>query len=94
VLYRYEIALERVLDLTDNDVRTQVGISPDILTGPDWMVCQELGSVLHTIGAQAVNSPSATGVGAILAVFAQQIGLDRLEPQFVEEWHSPGHLDR
>jgi hypothetical protein len=33
-------------------------------------------------------------VGAILAVFAQQIGLDRLEPQFVEEWHSPGHLDR
>ncbi|HEY1733864.1 MAG TPA: hypothetical protein VGG23_05405 [Acidimicrobiales bacterium] len=82
------------ISVPDDDVRAQIGISPDVLTGPDWTVCQELGSTLHALGAQAVNSPSVTGVGDILAVFAQQVGLGRLEPQFIEEWHSLSHLDR
>lgn len=93
VLYRYEIALDRVLDLTNGDVRAQVGLSMDLLTGPDWTACQELGAAAHALGARGINSPSATGVGDILAVFVQHIGLGRLEPQLVEEWHSLDRLD-
>jgi hypothetical protein len=69
-------------------LRTRVGLGLDILTEPDWATCQELGSALHALGAQAINSPSATGVGEILAVFVQQVGLGRLEPHLAEEWHS------
>ncbi len=39
-LYRYEIELDRVLDLTDGDVRAQVGLATDVLTGPDWTACR------------------------------------------------------
>jgi len=36
VLYRYEIELDRVLDLTDGEVRARVGLGADVLdrTGP------------------------------------------------------------
>ena len=88
VLYRYNIALDRVVDLADDEVRAQAGLGLDVLTGPDWTACQELGSTLHTLGAQGINSPSATGVGDVLAVFVQHIGLGRLEPELTEEWHS------
>ena len=92
-LYRYEVALDRVLDLTDDQVRVGVGLGPDVLTGPDWIACQELGLILHALGAQAINSPSATGVGEVLAVFVQQLGLGRLEPRLVEEWRSADHVN-
>jgi RES domain-containing protein len=92
-LYRYEIALDRVLDLTQDEVRAGVGLGSDVLTGPDWTACQELGLTLHALGAQAISSPSATGVGEVLAVFVQQIGLGRLEPQVAEEWGSVDQLD-
>ncbi|MDQ2724536.1 MAG: RES family NAD+ phosphorylase, partial [Actinomycetota bacterium] len=88
LLYRYEINLDRVLDLTNDEVSAQIGLSLDVLTGPDWTTCRELGSTLHALGAQGIKSPSATGVGEILVVFVQQIGLGRLEPHLAEEWHS------
>jgi RES domain-containing protein len=87
-LYHYQVALDRILDLTDCDLRAQVGVGLDVLTGPDWSACQELGSTAHALGAQGINSPSATGVGDVLAVFVQHIGLGRLEPELVEEWRS------
>lgn len=74
-------------------MRAQVGLGPDVLTGPDWIACQELGSTLHALGAQGVNSPSATGVADVLAVFVQHIGLGRLEPEPVEEWRSVDQVD-
>jgi RES domain-containing protein len=92
VLYRYEVSLDRVLDLTIDQVRAQVGLSLDVLTGPDWTTFQELGVTLHALDAQAINSRSATGVGEILAVFVQRIGLGHLEPHLVEEWHSLDQL--
>lgn len=94
MLYRYDVALDRVLDLTSHEIRANIGLGLDVLTGPDWTACQELGSILHALGAQAVNSPSATGVGEIVAVFVQQIGLGRLEPHLAEEWQSLDQIDR
>ncbi|MGH9109003.1 MAG: RES family NAD+ phosphorylase [Acidimicrobiales bacterium] len=93
MLYRYEINLDRVLDLTDDAVRAQVGLGLQALTGPDWSTCQELGSTLHALGTQGVSSPSATGVGDVLAVFVQRIGLGRLESHLAEEWHSLHQVD-
>ena len=93
LLYRYEIALDRVLDLSDVDVRAQVGLGLDVVIGPDWTACQELGTTVHALGAQGVSSPSATGVGAVLAVYVQHIGLGRLEPELVEEWDSLRQVD-
>jgi RES domain-containing protein len=87
-LFRYDVRLERVLDLTVDAVRRSVGVSTQALTGPDWAVCQELGVAAHALGVQAVRSPSATGVDDVLAVFAHNLALGRLEPHLVEEWRS------
>jgi len=91
-LYRYEIALDRVLDLTNDDVRASVGLGLDVLAGPDRTACQELGSTTHALGAQGICSPSATGVGDVLAVFVQHVGLGHLDPQLLEEWRSIGDI--
>lgn len=88
-LFRYDVRLERVLDLTDQSVRLNVGVSIEALTGLDWTVCQALGTAAHALGAQGVRSPSATGVDDVLAVFVQNLGLGTLEPQLVEEWRCP-----
>ena len=93
LLYRYEIELDRVLDLTVGEVCAQVGLGTDVLTGPDWTACQDLGVAAHALGANGINSPSATGVGDVLAVFVQHIGKGRLEPHLVEEWRSLDRLD-
>lgn len=87
-LYRYDILLDRVLDLTDVGVRGEVGLGLEVLTGPDWAACQDLGATAHALGVQAVLSPSAAGVDDVLAVFVQHIGLGTVEPTLVEEWHA------
>lgn len=87
-LYRYDIRLDRVLDLTDVGVRREVGLALEVLTGPDWRTCQELGSTAHAVGVQAVMSPSATSIDDVLAVFVQNIGLGTVEPTLAEEWHT------
>lgn len=92
MLYRYEIDLDRVLDLTNGEVRAEVGLGVDALTGPDWTACQELGVAAHSLGARGINSPSATGVDDVLAVFIQHVGLGHLEPHLVEEWRSTDQL--
>jgi RES domain-containing protein len=91
-LYRYEMALDQVLDLTSEEIRASVGIGLEVLTGGDWTTCQELGAVAHALGVTGINSPSATGVGDVLVVFLQNVGLGLLEPQLVEEWHSVDEL--
>jgi RES domain-containing protein len=88
MLYRYEIGLDRVLNLTDDEARLGIGVSLDVLTGPDWAACQELGSILHAFGVQGVSTPSATGVGHVIAIFVQHIGIGRVEPELAEEWSS------
>lgn len=87
-LFRYDIRLDGTLDLTAEDVRAAIGLGGDRLTGPDWTVWQELGMIARALGVQAVLAPSATGVGDVLVVFVQHLGLGVLEPQLAEEWHS------
>jgi RES domain-containing protein len=44
VLYRYEFELTSVLDLTDDQVREQIGVSLADLVGDDWSLCQQIGT--------------------------------------------------
>lgn len=92
-LYRYDIRLDRVLDLTNAGVRDEVGLGLEVLTGPDWATCQDLGATAHALGVQAILSPSAAGVDDVLAVFIQHIGLGTKEPKLVEEWHTVADLE-
>jgi RES domain-containing protein len=85
-LYVYQIMLDRVLNLTDLATRVAAGVSTEVLTGPDWTACQEVGMAAHALGAQAVISPSATGTDYVVAVFMQNLGMGSLEPRFEEEW--------
>jgi len=56
-LYRYEVSLDRVLDLTDGEVQAELGLSPETLTGSEWRTCQEPGATAHSLGARAIRSP-------------------------------------
>jgi RES domain-containing protein len=87
-IYEFDIALDRTLDLTDAAARLAVGVGLDVLIGPDWTVCNELGVTAHALGMQAIHSASATGTDDVLAVFVKNVGLGRLAPQLVEMWRS------
>ena len=91
-LYRFDLALDRTLDLTEANVRASIGIDLDMLTAPDWTVCNELGVIGHSLGIQAIHSASATGTDDVLAIFVQNVGLGRVAPQLAETWHSLGDV--
>jgi len=92
-LYKYDLALERVLDLTNLTVLAGIGVDLDVLVAPDWTVCQEIGVAFHALGAQGIVSPSATGVGEILALFIQNLGMGHVGPNYVEQWNIPSDID-
>ncbi|MGH9123513.1 MAG: hypothetical protein ACRDZ8_02160, partial [Acidimicrobiales bacterium] len=85
-LWRYELQLDRCLNLTDPDVLGQTGIAAEVLVEPSWQRTQEIGTAAHALGVQAVQSPSATGVDTVIAVFLQNLGVASLSAELAEEW--------
>lgn len=85
VLWRYDVDLEGVLDLADPDRRDDLGVDLDVLVGPDWRSCQRLGAAAYDAGVCALRTPSATGVGVVLAVFLPRVAPGRVEPHLAEE---------
>ncbi len=64
-----------VLDLTDPDVREQLGVTEDELVGDDWSRCQQLGAEAREAGFEGVLAQSAALDGEItLALFHSAIG--------------------
>lgn len=92
VLYRYELQLDRVLDLTDVAVREHIGVSIDDLMKEDWTTCQAIGTDAHDLGDQAVRSFSATGVDVVLAVFPESLGAGLISVDLDERWHTAADL--
>ncbi|MEX1163944.1 MAG: RES family NAD+ phosphorylase [Nitriliruptor sp.] len=86
VLYRYELDLHRVLDLTDAATRTHLCITKDELVADDWRVCQQLGTEAHAVGDQGIRTYSATGVDTVLVVFPELLGGSLIEAELVERW--------
>jgi RES domain-containing protein len=91
VLYRYEVALSNIIDLTDLSVTEHLGIARPELTA-EWHVTQLLGETAHALVIQALLAPSATGVDNVIVIFPEHLGLGRVEPEQVERWESPADL--
>lgn len=85
-LFRYEINLTRVLDLTASETLSAVGLSRGQVVSASWSRTQELGELAHALEFQAILAPSATDVDAVLAVFTQNVANDVVTPTLVERW--------
>ena len=68
----YVIDLELV-DLTSEASLQAAGLSLRDIADPDWEPCQAVGAAAHFLGLQALMAPSATGSGAVVAVFEPRI---------------------
>jgi len=86
-LHRYRVRLARVADLSDSKALEQVGLSLADVRADDLSRCQAVGDAAHYLGFEAVQSPSATGAGEVLAVFFDRLGPgSAVEPLDFEVW--------
>ena len=92
VLYRYEISLDRVLDLTSSETLDHLGVTTAQIISPDVGIPRLIGEAAYANGFQAIRAPSATGVDEVLAVFPELLGSGRLLAELVESWESIGDL--
>jgi hypothetical protein len=74
LLLTLDLSLRRILDLTDEEVRSAWGLTADDLASDDYARCQEVARAARD-GYEAIRFPSARGAGENYAVF-----LDRLAP--------------
>lgn len=81
-LYRIDVTLQAVLDLTDPAVVRDLGVDAEDLTADDIGTCQAIGDAAHYLSIEAILAPSAAGSGSALAVYT-----DRLQPGSVLEPH-------
>ena len=65
---------------------TSFELDVEHLVDDDRTLTQQLGELAHQFGYQALLSPSATGVDAVLTVFTDNLRGGRLEPWIAERW--------
>lgn len=87
-LWSLQASLDTVIDLTDPVALRSAGLGPADVVRPDHALTQQIGVAAHQRGVQAIKSPSATGVDAVLALFPQNLGASTIEIQLVEAWVS------
>ena len=92
VLYRYEVSLDRVLDLTSQKTLDHLGVADMEITGVDLSIPRQIGEAAHAFGSQAVRAHSALGVDQVIAVFPERVGPGRILPELVETWESVDDL--
>jgi RES domain-containing protein len=93
VLFRYEIELASLLDLTDGDVLSQLDIEPASLLDDDWTLTQEIGELAHQFGFQGVVNTSATRVDDVLALFPDNLRSGRITPNVADQWQELSDLE-
>jgi RES domain-containing protein len=93
-LYEISVELDKVLDLTDAATLDPLGIAPDRLVRLDHTLTQEIGQAAHEHAFQAIRSPSATGVGTVLAVFPENLAGAVLGARLLCEWTEADDLIR
>jgi RES domain-containing protein len=91
-LFRYDVDLARVLDLRDQAVRDTLGVTREELLAADRTRSHQIGEAASRLGVQAVVCPSATGLGAIVAVFTDNLGSGTCEPHLVATWETEGQI--
>jgi hypothetical protein len=89
-LYRYEFDLNEILDLRDTEALAAIGLSMSAIESDDPSLCQSVGEAAFYDGFEGLAAPSATGLGAILAVFPASLKPgSRVEPTTFEIWALP-----
>lgn len=88
VLYRYEVSLDCVLDLTSVEALDSLGVTTAQIIGADLAIPRAIGESAHATGSQAIRAPSAAGVDHVLALFPELLGSGRLVPERLERWES------
>jgi RES domain-containing protein len=91
-LFRYEVRLGHVLDLTDTSIVEQLGMAVPDLVGEDLSLTRSIGDVAYALGIQAIRSRSATEQDDVLAVFLGNLGLGTLAPRLEEMWETIDEL--
>jgi RES domain-containing protein len=92
VLYRYDVSLDRVLDLTSGETLEHLGVTTQQVVGADLGIPRQIGEAAHATGSQAIRVSSATGIDEVLAVFPELLGSGRLFAGLVERWESMENL--
>lgn len=92
VLYRYEVSLDLVLDLTSETSLEHLGVTEQQVTGSDLTIPRQIGESAHATGSQAIKAHSATGVDQVIAVFPESLGSGRIIPELLESWESTDDL--
>ncbi|MGH2573280.1 MAG: RES family NAD+ phosphorylase [Actinomycetota bacterium] len=72
-LYRYQVQLHEVLDLTVQMAAETLGLSAEMIRGVDPSPSQAAGNAAHYAGFEGLRAPSATGIGEVLAVFSSRL---------------------
>jgi RES domain-containing protein len=86
-LYRYEITLATLLDLRDPATCTALQLSDSELRSNDATKCQQIGESSNHLGLEGILAPSATGEGAVVAVFFDRLHADsRVRNLDYEPW--------
>jgi phosphoenolpyruvate carboxylase len=91
-LYRFEVNLIRVLDLTDEATLIALGYSLSDMISEDVSLTRAIGESAHSFGIQAVRSRSATRHDDVLAVFLKNVGLSTLSASLSETWETVDDL--
>lgn len=91
-VWRINVQVGRVLDLTNPFTLDQLGIERGDLIREGYRLTREIGEAAHQQRLQAVLTPSATGVDSVVAVFPENLGGSVLRVRLVEVWNTPGDL--
>jgi RES domain-containing protein len=87
-LYRYDVSLTSVLNLTDPQTLEHLDMTLEMVVDEDWSLTQQIGEVAHQFGYQAILNASATGVDEVLAVLVENIRTGTVGPIPVGAWQS------
>lgn len=88
--YRYGFELSALLDLREADARAAVGLTEAHISSDNLAPCQAVGEAAHYLGREGVIAPSATGAGAVLAVFFDRLAAGSFVRELdYETWQSP-----
>jgi RES domain-containing protein len=86
----YDVQLSRVLDLREEQVRADLGLTDAIIRSDDPSRCQLVGDAAHYAGFEGILAPSATGTGEVLAVFTDTlVAGSSIEVGDSDVWYAP-----
>lgn len=69
----YEVQLSRLLDLREEHVQADLGLTDALIPSDDPSTCQSVGDAAHYAGFEAILAPSATRTGEVLVVFTDTL---------------------